>query len=266
VFVAYLHYRLASLVIEQNPYLDSYYCNLSLVIFTGASSQSTINADQLQVFIVNVVQQGTLALSAEVEDLKYQVQELQQTASGHQSPASQDHELSHQSRDFYYDDDSEVEQDKLYVATGTMVNVRVPTEENLYGSHDSVIPQVSQEIPLQSAMNSPFLIFPKPEKLTDKSTESNELENCIFVMVILVVAQGSILTESQKLAYAVGFITDDALTWWLADRISPDAPHTGNDLKLALLSYLVSPLNAKDRLLSLNQTGAEGISEYITEL
>jgi hypothetical protein len=77
------------------------------------------------------------------------------------------------------------------------------------------------------------------------------------------------LTESQKLAYAVGFITEDALTWWLADMISPDAPHTWNDLKLALLSYFVSPLkvfDAKDRLLSLNQKGAEGISEYVTEL
>ena len=76
------------------------------------------------------------------------------------------------------------------------------------------------------------------------------------------------MTESQKLAYAVVFLTKDALTWWLAERISPDAPHTWTALKLALLSYFVSPVkvsDAKDRLLSLNQKSAEGISEYVTE-
>jgi Retrotransposon gag protein len=54
----------------------------------------------------------------------------------------------------------------------------------------------------------------------------------------------------------------------LDERISPDAPHTWTALKLALLSYLVSPFrvsNAKDRLLSLNQRSAEGISGYVTE-
>jgi Ty3 transposon capsid-like protein len=131
-----------------------------------------------------------------------------------------------------------------------------------------VIPQVGQETPLQPAMNSPFLRFPKPEKFTGKFTDSNEGENWIFAMDNLFLAQGNFLAESQKLAYAVGFLTEDALTWWLAERISPDAPHTWTALKLALLSYLVSPVkvsDAKDRLLSLNQKSAEGIGGYVTE-
>ena len=55
-----------------------------------------MDADELQAFIVNAVQQGTQALSAQVEDLNNQVQALQQTSSGHQAPASQDDEPSHQ--------------------------------------------------------------------------------------------------------------------------------------------------------------------------
>jgi Ty3 transposon capsid-like protein len=149
-----------------------------------------------------------------------------------------------------------------------MVNVRVPTEQNLSGSHHSVIPQVGQETPLQPAMHSPFLRFPKPEKFTGKFTDSNTVENWILAMDNLFVAQGNFLAESQKLAYAVGFLTEDALTWWLAEMISPDAPHTWTALKLALISYLISPVkvsDAKDRLLSLNQKSAEGISGYVTE-
>jgi hypothetical protein len=152
--------------------------------------------------------------------------------------------------------------------SGTMLNVRVPTEQNLFGSHHSVIAQVSQETPLQSAMHSSFLRFRKPEKFTAKSTDSNEAENWIFVIDNLLVAQGNCLTKSQKLAYAVGFITENALTWWLAERISHDAPHAWNALKLALISYFVFPVklsDAKDRLLSLNQKSGEGISEYVTE-
>jgi hypothetical protein len=173
-------------------------------------------------------------------------------------------------RDSHSDDDGEGEHDETSVeeASGTMVNIRVPTEQSLSGCHHSVIPQVGQETPLQSAMHSPFFRFPKPEKLTGKSTDSNEVENWIFVMDNLFVAQGNFLTESQKFAYAVGFLTDDALTWWLAERISPDAPHALNALRLALLSYFVSPVkvsDAKDRLLSLNQKNAEGIGEYVSE-
>ena len=229
-----------------------------------------MDADELQAFIVNAVQQGTQALSAQVEDLNNQVQALQQTSSGHQAPASQDDEPSHQSRDSHSDNDGEGEHDEPSVEepSGTVVNVRVPTEHNLSGSHHSVIPQVGQETPLQPGMHSPFLIFPNPEKFTGKSTDSNEVENWIFAMDNLFVAQGNFLTEGQKLAYAVGFLTEGALTWWLAERISPDAPHTWTALKLALLSYFVSPVkvsDAKDKLLSLNQKSAEGISEYVTE-
>jgi hypothetical protein len=82
-------------------------------------------------FVVNAVQQGTQALSAQVEDLNNQVQALQQTSSGHQAPASQDDEPSHQTRGSHSDDDSEGEHDETYVEepSGTMVNVRVPTEQ-----------------------------------------------------------------------------------------------------------------------------------------
>jgi Retrotransposon gag protein len=149
-----------------------------------------------------------------------------------------------------------------------MVSLRVPTEQNLSGSHDSVIPQVGQETPLQLAMLLPFLRFSKPEKFTGKYTDSKEVENWIFVMDNIFVAQGNFLTKSQKLAYAAGFLTEDALTWWLAERISPDAPHTWTALKLSLHSYFVSPVkvsDAKDRLISFNQMSVEGFSEYVTE-
>jgi hypothetical protein len=59
-----------------------------------------MDSDQLQAFIANAVQQGTRALSAQVEDLNNQVQALQQTSSGHQDPTSQDDESRHQSREF----------------------------------------------------------------------------------------------------------------------------------------------------------------------
>jgi hypothetical protein len=112
-----------------------------------------------------------------------------------------------------------------------MVNVRVPTEQNLSGSHHSVIPQVGLETPLHSAMHSPFPRFPKPEIFTGNSTDSNEVDNWIIVMDNLFVSQGNYFIERLKLAYTVGFLTEVALTWWLAERISPDAPHTYTALK-----------------------------------
>jgi hypothetical protein len=80
--------------------------------------------------MVNAVQQGTKALSSQVKDLNNQVQALQQTSSGHQAPASQDDEPTHQSRDSHSDDDGEGEHNESSVKepSGTMVNVRVPTD------------------------------------------------------------------------------------------------------------------------------------------
>jgi hypothetical protein len=94
-----------------------------------------MDADELQAFIVNAVQKGTQALSAQVEDLNNQVQVLQQTSSGHQAPVSQDDEPSHQSRDSHSDDDGEGEHDEPSVEeqSRTLVSVRVPTEQNLSG-------------------------------------------------------------------------------------------------------------------------------------
>jgi hypothetical protein len=174
-----------------------------------------MDADQLQAFIVNAVPQGTQALSAQVEDLNNQVQALQQTSSGHQVPESQDDEPSHRTKDSLSDNDDEGEHDEPSVEepSGTTLNVRVTNEQNLSGSHDSVTSQVGQETHLQSAMHSPLLRFPKPEKFTGKSTDSNEVENWIFFMENIFVARGNFSTESQKLVYAVGFITEDALTW-----------------------------------------------------
>jgi Retrotransposon gag protein len=54
----------------------------------------------------------------------------------------------------------------------------------------------------------------------------------------------------------------------LAERIGPGAPQTWTSIKLAVLSYFVSPVkvsDSKDRLLSLYQKSAEGISKYVTE-
>jgi hypothetical protein len=100
-------------------------------------------------------------------------------SSGHQAPASQDDQPSHQTRDSGSGDDGEGENDEPSVEepSGTMVNVRVPTEQNISNSHDSVIPQVGQETPLQLSRHSTFLRLPKPDKFTGKSTDSNEVEN-----------------------------------------------------------------------------------------
>jgi hypothetical protein len=65
-----------------------------------------------------------------VKDLNNQVQALQQTSSGHQAPASQDDEPTHQSGDFHSDDDAEGENNESSVEepSGTMVNVGVLTD------------------------------------------------------------------------------------------------------------------------------------------
>jgi hypothetical protein len=47
-------------------------------------------------------------------------------------------------------------------------------------------------------MHSTFLRFPKQEKLTGKSTDSNEVENWIFETDNLFFAQGNVLTEMSE--------------------------------------------------------------------
>jgi hypothetical protein len=69
-----------------------------------------MDAEHLQAFIVNAIQHGTQALSAQVEDLNNQVQALQHTSSGYKAPTSQDDEPSHQSRESHSDGDGEGEQ------------------------------------------------------------------------------------------------------------------------------------------------------------
>jgi hypothetical protein len=71
-----------------------------------------MDTDQLQAFIVNAVQQGAQALSAQEDDLNNQVQALQQTTSGHHAPASQDDEPSQQTRDIHSDKDGDGERDE----------------------------------------------------------------------------------------------------------------------------------------------------------
>jgi hypothetical protein len=71
-----------------------------------------MDADQRQALIFNAVQQGTQALSAQMEDLNNQFQSLQKTPSGRQAPASHDDEPSHNSRDIHSDDDCEGEHDE----------------------------------------------------------------------------------------------------------------------------------------------------------
>ena len=56
-----------------------------------------------------MVQQGTQALSVQVECYSNKVQELQQTSSGHQDPTSQDDEPSHLYWDSHSDGDGEGE-------------------------------------------------------------------------------------------------------------------------------------------------------------
>jgi hypothetical protein len=77
--------------------------------------------------------------------------------------------------DSHSDDDDEGEhyEPSVEEPSGPMVNVKVPTDQNLSGSPHSVITQACQETPVQPTIHSPFLIFPKPEKITGKSTDSN---------------------------------------------------------------------------------------------
>jgi hypothetical protein len=116
------------------------------------------------------------------------------------SSTSQDDEPCQKSSDSNSDDDGEGEHEETSVEepSGTMVNARIPTDQNLSVSHHSVIPQGGQETPLQPTMHSPFLRFPKPDKFTGKSTDSNEVENWIFEMDNLFLAQGKVLPEKSE--------------------------------------------------------------------
>jgi hypothetical protein len=108
--------------------------------------------------------------------------------------------------------------------------------------------------------------MPKPERFSGKSTDDNEIGNWVFAMDNLFVAYGAALANGQQLAYAVGYLIDDALAWWQAARCSQDALKPWSALKLAMLEYFVFPTkvsDAKSGLLALTQKGAEGINKYI---
>jgi hypothetical protein len=67
-----------------------------------------------------------------------------------------------------------------------VVNGKVPTEQNLAGSHHTVITQVGQETPLQPTIHSPFLRFPKQDTFTGKThglefVERFDFEACLRV-------------------------------------------------------------------------------------
>jgi Retrotransposon gag protein len=108
--------------------------------------------------------------------------------------------------------------------------------------------------------------MPKTERFSGKSADDNEIGNWIFAMDNLFVACGAALNDSQQLAYAVGYLFEDALAWWQAVRCSQDEPKSWSAIKFAMLEYFASPTkvsDAKDELLALTQKGAEGINEYV---
>jgi hypothetical protein len=217
-----------------------------------------MDSDELAAIVQQALQQGTQALMAQIEQLQEQVNALQgqtQNPSVHADDGSSHSEQSG-------DSEPEVEEpaNQLVTAHASASGAAPPVN-----SHDGqtafLAPEHRQPVTLPSSLK-----MPKPERFSGKSTDDNEIENWVFAMDNLFVAYGAALADSQQLAYAVGYLIEDALAWWQAARCSQDAPKSWSALKLAMLEYFVSPTkvsDAKDELLALTQKGAEGINEYI---
>jgi Retrotransposon gag protein len=107
----------------------------------------------------------------------------------------------------------------------------------------------------------------KPEKFTGK--RSDDVANWLFTMDNLFAAHTH-FTQSQMVAYATSYLTEEALSWWQVARITgEEQPKTWDALKEAMRAYFESPTkvrDAKNKLYDLSQTGgAEGVEEYMAE-
>jgi Retrotransposon gag protein len=195
---------------------------------------------------------------AQIEQLQQQVNALQgqtQDPSGHADDGSSHSEKSG-------DSEAEMEEpaNQLVTVHASASGVAPPVN-----SHDGqtvfLAPGHQQPVTLPS-----LLKMPNPERFSGKSTDESEIENWIFAMDNLFVACGAALNDSHQLAYAVGYLIEDALAWWQAVSCSQDSPKSCSALKLTILEYFVSPTkvwDAKDELPALYQKGAEGIYEYV---
>jgi hypothetical protein len=109
---------------------------------------------------------------------------------------------------------------------------------------------------------STSLKLPKPEKFTGK--RSDDVANWIFSMSNLFAVQT--LTETEKLVYAISFLTEEALSWWQVARENGQI-NTWVSLKDAMIAYFESPTktrDAKNKLYDLSQTGGpEGFDAYM---
>jgi Retrotransposon gag protein len=217
-----------------------------------------MDSDELAAVVQQALRQGTQALMAQIEKLQEQVNALQgqtQDPSGHTDDDSSHSEQSGES-------EPEVEEpSNLLVTAHASASSAAPPVNSHDGQTAFLAPGHQQRVTLPSSLK-----MPKPERFSGKSTDENEIENWIFAMDNLFVACGAALNDYQQLAYAVGYLIEDALAWWQAVRCSQDSPKSWSGLNLAMLEYFVSPTkvsDAKDELLALTQKGAEGINEYI---
>jgi len=224
-----------------------------------------MDPQQLQDLIANAVLQSTQALSSQVQQLQDQIQTLQQQSAGQATSVPEEGTLDEQSGDNPNQDSGETDQEDHSVEEPSDALVHVGASQ---GTH-SVQNAGNQGISAQFAPTiTSQLKMPKPEKFTGKSVDDNEIENWIFTLDNLFDAQGATLSETQKLAYAVSYLVEDALSWWQAIRTGQDSPKSWSALKVAMLAYFVSPTkvsDAKDELLALTQRSPEGIHEYIAK-
>jgi hypothetical protein len=221
-----------------------------------------MDTEQITAIVQQALQQGTQALIDQIEKLQEQVQNLQEQTQ-HRSASSTDDDSQSEQIDENVPEVEEPEpENQLLVGHASVAGTGQKLGSEATQAH--LLPHGSQQLLTMPSS----LKMPKPEKFSGKSMDDNEIENWIFAVDNLFVVQGAALTDGQQLAYAVGYLVDDALSWWQTVRCSQDAPKSWSALKLAMLEYFVSPTkvsDAKDELLALTQRSAEGIHEYIAK-
>jgi hypothetical protein len=104
------------------------------------------------------------------------------------------------------------------------------------------------------------LKLPKPDNFSGGI--SSDISNWIFTIDNLYLSNHQ-LSESFKIAYATGYLSGHARSWWQLESTNP--PRTWVELKERMLKYFESPTktrDAKDRLYSLTQEKADDFEKY----
>ena len=104
------------------------------------------------------------------------------------------------------------------------------------------------------------LKLPKPDSFSGGI--SSDISNWIFTMDNLFLSNTQ-LSESFKIAYATGYLSGHARSWWQLE--STNLPNTWVELKERMLKYFESPTktrDAKDKLFNLTQDKAEDFDKY----